>query len=621
MSRRLKVATNRRGKPRPFLAYDGEGVGNRYVLLARTDDYIYSPVGLTTEQCLAFLSRTVRHNPVRVFFAFGYDIAHIVRDLPPDKLEALYHNQDVDYKQYTLHLIPKKIFKVSSPGHSFAYYDVWSFFATSFVKACLSHLGNCDERIQSGKDARADFSQWSEPRLVEYNQLECVYLERLMYHLRDILSAEFEGLPSLLPRSWYGPGAIANNLLRGVSAGQHVFPEKSYPHKLTDPLSRAYFGGRIESFLVGSVHGNIYRYDIRSAYPAAMRYIPRLTWKWRKVYEIDKVNWFGLYRLVWDESCALECIEQPGLLPFRTANGRIYYPASGEGWYWYPEAHAALSLSDNVKVLEGYVMDAPYIFPLRDVVERMYTLRAILKGAKDAREYPLKIGLNSLYGKTAQRVGSARYHSMCWAGFITSYTRAAILKAIRQKPYNIIATLTDGILTDAPLDLPLSDQMGDWEMDYYTDCLMLLPGVYRLTNQRSGKVVEKWRGYNVKELDWESVIDTLGQGRDAVIPSPTFVGHLLANHMPTAYGTHRLEFINVDRTLQPFHMQKRQWHVKINGQHFYPPDLGEYAVRSRQHLTVPNSETCLSAPYDAFLGEFSREQLLEREASEEYIEL
>jgi len=46
----------------------------------------------------------------------------------------------------------------------------------------------------------------------------------------------------------------------------------------------------------------------------------------------------------------------------------------------------------------------------------------------NTRGYPLKLGLNSLYGKMAQRCGRGPYHDAVAARLITASTRARVRK-------------------------------------------------------------------------------------------------------------------------------------------------------------------------------------------------
>jgi hypothetical protein len=83
----------------------------------------------------------------------------------------------------------------------------------------------------------------------------------------------------------------------------------------------------------------------------------------------------------------------------------------------------------------------------------------------------IKLGLTSLYGKTAQQLGGTSdrpptYHQLEWAGYITSFTRARLYRAAITNPENIIGFATDGFFSTQPLNIGATDKkiMGDWEV-------------------------------------------------------------------------------------------------------------------------------------------------------------
>src|ERR1035437_6456887 len=73
--------TYKREPSRAFVAYDGEGWDTKYVLLANSiGESISNPEGLSSKECLDFLSQRYTPPAYRVFFSFGYDVNHIIAD-------------------------------------------------------------------------------------------------------------------------------------------------------------------------------------------------------------------------------------------------------------------------------------------------------------------------------------------------------------------------------------------------------------------------------------------------------------------------------------------------------------------------------------------------------------
>lgn len=95
---------------------------------------------------------------------------------------------------------------------------------------------------------------------------------------------------------------------------------------------------------------------------------------------------------------------------------------------------------------------------LKIVLNIVYRQRVAL--GKDTRGYPLKLALNSLYGKLAQRSGSGPYHDAAAAGLVTAMTRARLIEAIAYDPEAVVIAATDGVFSLRPLPLDIGDGLG-----------------------------------------------------------------------------------------------------------------------------------------------------------------
>jgi hypothetical protein len=161
---------------------------------------------------------------------------------------------------------------------------------------------------------------------------------------------------------------------------------------------------------------------------------------------------------------------------FRTDKMQISFPAIGEGYYWYPEFIAGLQCPGKVDVIEWWQWKPACNHKPFHWIEHYYETRQ--KWVKQATEEwqlggekIIKLGLNSLYGKTAQQLGGKAdsppvYHQLEWAGYITSATRARLFNAAICKPDSVIGFATDGIFTTEKLQLECSitKAIGAWEL-------------------------------------------------------------------------------------------------------------------------------------------------------------
>lgn len=114
--------------------------------------------------------------------------------------------------------------------------------------------------------------------------------------------------------------------------------------------------------------------------------------------------------------------------------------------------------------------------PQFDWVEGLYDYRRKV-GSKTVG-YPIKLGINSLYGKLAQRVGGRTWANLIWAGLITARTRAKLMHAASLEPENIIMLATDAVYSTVPLDLDIGERLGQWEHSTHDRMFIVQPGLY-----------------------------------------------------------------------------------------------------------------------------------------------
>ncbi len=508
---------------RRFIGWDGEGMNlngddkpQRYVLFgASTGEYISGRNLQTVELCDFALDVAARNiGAIHVGFAFKYDANMIVRSLPTSRLEYLHKNGYVRWKQngneYCIIFRPGKWLSISrrNPGYdsntnpnakqTIRIYDSFSFFGCSFVKACRDILGDSPElrRVAAGKAQRQSFAWEDFAEVLDYWQTEIVLLEKLMDTFRQLVYGA--GLPI---REWHGPGALASYVMREKGIQDHKSTE--LPPEVETASRVAYAGGRFELFKVGRRKGKIYSYDINSAYPFAIAQLPSLSMgKWMHRKNPVNVGRFGVYRIRLRTAAGFD--KAPGPLFYRDERHNISYPWIVEGWYWSPEAYLVSAMRD-VEILEGWewIPDNPDELPFA-WVQDMYQQRKEWKRQGIQAQMALKLCMNSLYGKMAQRIGWDEkrnrippWHQLEWAGWVTSYTRAKLYGVMQSVPWShLIGVETDGIYTSYPpelLGITESDELGGWEVNEYDEIIYIQSGLYALRSGR-GDWITKYRG-------------------------------------------------------------------------------------------------------------------------------
>lgn len=361
---------------------------------------------------------------------------------------------------------PVRDFRWSAPkGSTAVLWDVRKFFQSSFVKAIEDwKIGTVGERAEVArwKKRRSTFEEDDREAIRRYSLLECKLLAELV--ARVVKAHEDKGLRL---KRLDGPGSAASAMMRvmGVPADKRT----GEPGKLREPrfkrpearaawldaVHRAFFGGRFENSAIGIIPEPVVQFDINSAYPAACLWLPCLTHgRWRRSRrESSLARKDTAHALVRYQLRDLGDHAAWGPFPHRTRTGSIWFPRESRagGWAHVSEYLAAKRLyPEHVVFVEAWVMrkrcECPS--PLAPIGE-WYEER--LRLGKDTAGMPLKFGMNSVFGKTAQSVGSAPFQNFVWAGAITAHCRAMMLDVLARLRdrgadlWRVYSIATDGI--------------------------------------------------------------------------------------------------------------------------------------------------------------------------------
>lgn len=587
---------------RDFVACDGEGCGvddkgrQLYMLFRMGEQELFTGSRLTTWECLDFICNQ-EPGKIYVGFAFGYDVTMILRDLSERQARRLFEKREfgpglsryVWYKEFNIEYLPRQYFKVCRvkierredgtekrhviKGSTRIIYETFGFFQKSFLKCILEFSVGTDterQRIADNKARRQDFNSIGEEERA-YCALECKFLAELMEKLRVYCNAA-----GIVPRSWNGAGKLAGALHKLHETPTRSDTNSVVPGALLDFAGMAYYGGRFEISRVGSIKEKVYEYDIRSAYPAAMRSLPCLVHgTWREVSGPELRN---LLRSKPDTLFVAGCSYKArdpartlfGGLPCRSREGHLYWPLQGSGIYWSCEIASAERLGFSVRLRDGWVYTRQCDCYPFNWVEPLYEYRRSIGSSGPG--YPIKLGIASLYGLLAQRVGNGKYTNMIWAGLIPAMTRAKLNDALFLAGDNAVMVATDAIYSLVPLErLLVSERLGDWEANTLDGLFIVQPGLYWCPAKRkkksrglSGRFFEEpgrteafekaWEYFHAKENS--KVLELEFPSVD--VPVPGFVGLRLAlsRGKPDLAGT----WIQDTRSISFDYRNKRHGH-------------------------------------------------------------
>lgn len=588
----------------PFVGCDGEGAGKddlgrqHYMLFRMGERELYTGQPLTTYELLDFICDDPGGS-ILVGFSFGYDVTMILRDLSEERQRRLlaprlfgegkspftwWRDFDIDY-------LPRQFLRVrrirryrddegeerreAVKGTTRTIWETFGFFQKSFVKCCRDFKVCSDEvlrDLEAMKNKRGSDEWVIDQAERDYCALECTLLEELMSRLRTYCAEA-----DIHPRSWSGAGKLAEALHR-----KHETPrapksaeEMPWPKEVEDWANMAYYGGRFEITTVGHIEEQVYEYDIGSAYPDSMRKLPCLVHgKW-SMHLSTKLPDADLYiaAITYKKRNAFFAIGELGGFPCRTKSGHLCWPRQSAGVYWSPEIRSAIALGHDVKCVRAWVYEKQCDCKPFDWIEPLYDYRKSI-GSQGAG-YPIKLGINSLYGKLAQRRGHGVYVNMIWAGLITAYTRSTLNQAIKLAPDNVLMLATDAIYTTKPLPLDIGPRLGQWEESKLPGLFIVQPGLYwspglvkRKSRGLSGRFFEENNRTEIFEQQWRYFLAGLNTDPETPFPSvpvefDCFIGMrlALARNKPDLAGT----WLPSQRKISFDYRNKRSRHIVEDG--------------------------------------------------------
>jgi hypothetical protein len=510
-------------EPDEVIAWDGEGWGHPshvYGLLANSlGSKLVTPrldQSLRTKDILDLVWRTgVAHpNAYQVTYGGTYDWNHWIANIDKPTAEAIRDGHPVRLAGFEV-VFNGIWFEVRKAGYWVTVWDVWKFWGCGFAQAVEENLPDFHglPTIREFKSLREKFGELVAAgrldEIIHYNDLELEAMVLLTLKMfKDLEEARIRR-----PNALTGAGALAGSLIIQHQITQHI---EQPPDEVMPAVLAANFGGRIEAWRYGT--GELWVHDLKSAYPFNMRYLPSLKGgKWEYV-EGDAVtsDWdqrFSVWQIRWSYNYTQE-MEHPTdrAYPFayRDKGGSVLFPAAGQGWQWWPEVIMARSLGFEVEVLGGWVFHpAIPTLPWGCLDIRFAQRQRLTRLGKKGAARLIKYAMNAAWGKTSQARGYTAdrpppHHSLAWAGWVTSFTRASILEAASQDWDSVVYMMTDSVAATRRLSLHEGDGLGEWEVAHHPRAMVLQAGVAFMWDDK-GKREDKFRGFDKDSISPEAV--------------------------------------------------------------------------------------------------------------------
>lgn len=353
------------------------------------------------KQILEFLTRHSAKENINFFFNIQYDFEGLLKLFPPEVSLQIYGNNKVRIGDnllptekgwiYEILYIPKKSFTIRKNGgkNKFVYFDLWQYYSMGLNAAAEKYLGENKDDFDASTSSIKRFQEEPEYRreIIHYGIKDSILCRRLGELIVEGIS-EF-----VSTRNYSSTATISEYFFRSNDIGIPQFPNSVYKK-----FMKSYYGGRFEITKRGYIE-NVNMYDIKSAYPFAMRDMPIITNSAiaKNVYSPNRDALFGSYSI--DVN-----IPDNYISPLPERSGIVKFPVGKFKDYWTDKETLGLldSLDIKYKVNRGMeIYDKNSVNSLGPLIDRLFSIKEDKTNSLPVRQ-ATKIIMNSLYGKFIQ---------------------------------------------------------------------------------------------------------------------------------------------------------------------------------------------------------------------------
>ena len=359
--------------------------------------------------------------------------------------------------------------------------------------------------------------------VIESNRLDNIVL----IDLAEKLLNNFKAIAGVYPKTMYTAGSLARSYLltiKNINFNFHSLFAKCVDYDtLLDYSMKSYHGGKIESYVLGSIP-KAKIIDISSAYPYALSKLPKLTKKVIKSHDISKLNDY-FYAFI---NCTIhhipETLIHPVTIPSPINSTNIspcgsFHAIITKVEYDYLRRHGVtITVKDYmaIKHVDG-------VYPYKDMIQSLFDSRLENKKNNPSLAALYKLILNSLYGITYEltdvyeEVGldinwkgyrAGDFFNPVIASYITSMTRSYLSEVsnhIVENGGRVYLNMTDSIIYDGEVKLDVFSKkktLGKFEYpEEIKDLIILGAGRYEYMDEFTAKYTIKSRGFSVKVKD------------------------------------------------------------------------------------------------------------------------
>jgi hypothetical protein len=468
-------------KPRDIVSIDTETENGNIYCIADSNGNVLDDISF--EKIAEWLLK----NEGKWIFCYNlsYDAECILKLLPESILKSYKWKKELKFRygKYTIQYIDRKKLTIRKGHHSVNCYDIAQFYENKPL--IVSYQENIkkplDHEYLKTKEKRAKLSKFYYSRhkneVRKYCIKDCVLTRELSEHWIEVFYEVF----GFYVDNWISSGYLAEKVL--IKNGIYIPFFNEIPYEVQEIARHSFYGGRFELLTRGYI-GECYLYDINSAYPNSLTTIPDVTnGRWfssRKIHPKATVGFFYILANI-DDSVRISPF------PFIKKNRTICYPCGIFKTYVTLDELKAVQGDPKIKyqILESYqfIPNKDCGYPFKKFIEEQYKRRMKLKKDGNQLERAIKIILNSIYGKTAQKTNKrmGNLFNPVIASYITGFARAQLYRFVKENNLedSVVAFATDSTACRKKIEGLNSEKLGEMKLDKEgNDVIFLSNGFY-----------------------------------------------------------------------------------------------------------------------------------------------
>ena len=469
---------------REIIAVDTETDDGDIFLIADSDGNFLDLNNITFKKVVEFL---LHHEGKWIFFYnLSYDADCILKLLPEEILKSYKWKKELHFTfgKYVIHYIDKKKLTIRKGNHSVNCYDIMQYYdRKSLLNAYRESIKKpLDDSYLKMKDRRNVFGvpyySRNKKQVRKYCISDCVLTKELSEYWISVFYQVF----GFYPDNWISAGYLAEKVMLNNGLNVPKFNEIEY--QIQEIARNSFYGGRFELIQRGYI-GECYLYDINSAYPYALTTLFEITdGKWFNSKKINCESKIGFFSIIADIDDSVKITP----FPFRKKNRTICYPCGKFQTFVTLDEIRSIQGDCKIKVtiLDSwqFIPNKNCKKPFKDFIDEQYQKRLKLKQENNPLEHPIKIILNSIYGKMAQRTNNVigNLFNPVIASYITGFTRAELYRFT--KKYNldkqVVAYATDSVACQKKIPRLDNKELGKMKLDKEDqDVIFLSNGFYK----------------------------------------------------------------------------------------------------------------------------------------------